>query len=144
MRKIDQNAGRVHLVHRVAAEIGQAAVMAFVAARADQVLRVVGKLHDTHAQILEDAQQGKLVVDPARVLPAEDDAGLALGFGAADVGGAVDLDNQVRVLEKPLLPGGDMGERTARIFPHATGAVGGGEPAFRHVFEDRAAPIGDD
>ena len=54
-----------------AAEIGQATVLRFIAAGADQVLGVVGQLDDADAQLLEQAEIADLVLDAGDILPAE-------------------------------------------------------------------------
>ena len=87
-----------------AAETRQAAVT-FVAAGADQVLRVVAHLHHANAELLEDLDVADLVFERVGILEAEDDAGLALFFGSADVGGGAHRNHQVAVLAHQFLAG---------------------------------------
>ena len=80
--EVAQDAEPVHLGQHVAAEVGEAAVALLVAAGADEVLGVVGELDDAQAELVEEREVVEAVLDAARVLPAEDDAGLALPLGA--------------------------------------------------------------
>ena len=80
---------------------------------------------------------------PLRVLPAEDDAGLALALGARDVVGGVDLGDEVGVVAQPGLPARDVAHGLGEILPHAARAVRGGDAALAHVLEHAAAEIGD-
>ena len=61
--QIAEDADAVHLGDHLVAEIGQAAVAGLVAAGADQVLRVVGHLHDADAELLEQLDVADLVLD---------------------------------------------------------------------------------
>jgi hypothetical protein len=85
MREVDEDPDAVHLGHDLAAEIRQAGVAALVAPCPDHVLRVVGELDDADADLLEELHVAEPVLEGGRVLKAEDDAGLALTLGAADV-----------------------------------------------------------
>ena len=141
--EVAQDAEPVHLGQHVAAEVGEAAVALLVAAGADEVLGVVGELHDAQAQLMEEGEMVEAVLDAARVLPAQDDAGLALPLGALDVVGGVDLGDEVGVVAQPGLPAREVAHGLGEVLPHAAGAVGGGDPAAAHVLEHAAAEIGD-
>ncbi|MNZ89197.1 hypothetical protein D3C78_1081070 [compost metagenome] len=78
------------------------------------------------------------------VLEAEEDAGLALLLGLADVGRGAHRDHQVAVLADQLLAGGDVVDRGLEAFPDRHRAVGRSQAALAHVFEQFAIPLGDD
>lgn len=144
MGEVAEDAEPVHLGDDLAAEIRQTAVFGLVAAGADQVLGVVGHLDDADAEFFEQAEIADLVLDPRNVLPAEDDAGLALFLGLQNVGGGINLLQDVAVFAKPGLPAHHIAHRFGKAFPDAAGAVGGGQAALPHVLEDRTPEIGDD
>ena len=141
--QVAHDADPVHLGDDLAAEAGQAAV-AFVAAGADQVLGVVAHLHDAHAELLEHLDIADLVLEGVGVLEAEEDAGLALLLGLADIGGAAYRDHQVAVVADQLLAGGDVVHRGLETLPYRHRAVGRGQAALAHVLEQFAVPFGDD
>ena len=141
--EVAHDADAVHLGDDLATEAGQAAVT-LVAAGAHQVLGVVAHLHDAHAKLLEDLDVADLVFEGVGVLEAEQDAGLALGLGLADLGGGAHLDHQVAALADQLLARGDVVDRGLEALPYRDGAVGGGQATLAHVFEEFAVPLGDD
>ncbi|MCY1411860.1 hypothetical protein D9M71_272550 [compost metagenome] len=141
--QVAHDADAVHLGDDLATEAGQAAVT-LVAAGAHQVLRVVAHLHDAHAQLLEHLDVADLVFERVGVLEAVEDAGLALLLGLADVSGGAHRDHQIAVLADQLVAGGDVVHRGLEPFPHRHGAVGGGQAALAHVFEEFTVPFGDD
>ena len=53
MTEVNQDPEAVHLIDDLLAEIGKAAIMAFVTPTSDQVLGVVSELHDPHAKLAE-------------------------------------------------------------------------------------------
>ena len=63
--EVAEDAEPVHLGEHLAAEIGKPAVALLVAAGADEVLRVVGQLHDAHAQLVEQREMVEPVLDAA-------------------------------------------------------------------------------
>ena len=133
----------VHLVDDVAPEIAETAVAALPAARPDQVLRVVGQLHDAYAKLAEQGEVGDVVVDGRGVLPAEDDPDPVFLFRLSDVGGAVHLGQDIAMLGQILLPLRDIGHGVVEAFPDRAGTVGGGQPATMHLFEHVARPLRD-
>ena len=143
MREVAHDADAVHLGDDLAAEAGQPAVT-LVAAGAHQVLGVVAHLHNAHAELLEHLDVTDLVLERVGVLEAEEDAGLALRLGGADVSGGAHRHHQVAVLADQLLAGGNIVHRGLETFPHRHGAVGGGQAAFAHILEQFAVPLGDD
>jgi hypothetical protein len=144
VREVAQDAHAIHLGDYLVAEIRKSAVAGLVAAGADEVLRVVGDLHDADAEVLEHLQVAELVLDAGQVLPAERDAGLAFALGARDVGGGVHLGDEIGMLAEPVLPAHHVCHRVAEAFPDRAGAVRPGEPAAAHVLEHLAAEVGDD
>ena len=144
VRQVAHDADPVHLGDRLAAEIGEAAVVRLVASRADQVLRVVGHLHDADAQLLEEPDVAELVLEGGDVLEPQHDGRPSLALGPPDVLGRVSLEQQVVVLVDPRLPPGDIRHRPGKILPDAAGAVGAGQTARPHVLEDATLPVRDD
>ena len=144
MREVAEDADAVHFGDHLVAELGQAAVVLFVATATDEVLGVVGDLHDPHAQVLEHLEEPDLVLDPRQVLPAEDDAGLALLLRAMDVGGCVDLGDQVGMVAEMLLPARNVVHAAAEVLPDRAGAVGRRQAALPHVLEHFTREVGDD
>ncbi|MNZ42486.1 hypothetical protein D3C78_600610 [compost metagenome] len=141
--QVAHDAHAVHLGDDLAAETGQPAIT-LVAACADQVLGVVAHLHDAHAQLLEHIHVGNLVFEGVGVLEAEEDTGLAQFLGLADVGGGTYWHHQVAVVADQLLAGSDVVDGGLEAFPDRHRAVGCGQPAFAHVLEQFAVPLGDD
>ncbi|MNF89333.1 hypothetical protein D3C84_718530 [compost metagenome] len=140
--QVAHHANPVHLGDDFATETRQAAVT-LVATGAHQVLGVVAHLHDTDAQLLEHLDIANLVFKGVGILEAEKDAGLALLLGLADVGGGADRNHQVAVLADQLLARGDVVDGGLKALPHRHGAVGRGQTALAHVFEQFTVPLGD-
>ncbi|MNF56576.1 hypothetical protein D3C84_380670 [compost metagenome] len=143
MGEVAHDADAVHLGDDLAAEAGKPAI-ALVAAGAHQVLGVVAHLHDAHAELLEHLDVADLVLERVGVLEAEEDAGLAQLLGLADVGGGAHRDHQVAVIADQLVAGGDVVHRRLEAFPDRHRAVGRGQAALAHVFEEFTVPLGND
>jgi hypothetical protein len=142
VRQVDHDADAVHFRDHFAAEVGQAAV-ALVAAGADQVLRVVAKLHDAHAHVGERLDVADVVLERMRVLEAEDDAGLAFLLRAEDVVGGAHQRQQLAVVADLLLHHADVVDGLGEVLPHRYRAVRGGDAAAAHVFEHRLLELRD-
>jgi hypothetical protein len=136
VRQIDHDANAVHFADYFAAETGQAAV-AFIAARADQVLRVVAKLHDAHAHIGEGFDIAQVVLERMGVLEAENHAGAVFLLGPQDVVGGAHERQQLAVLADLLLHQRDVVDGLGKALPDRHRAVRGGNTTLLHVFEHR-------
>ena len=143
VRQVAHDAHAVHFSDHFAAETREPAI-AFIAAGAHQVLRVVAHLHHAHAELFEDLDVAQLVFKRMGILEAENDPGFAQGLGAADVGRGFDRDHQVAVFANKGLAGDNVIDRSLKALPHRHRAVGGREPAFAHVFKQLAVPFGND
>src|SRR3954447_18414932 len=144
MRQVAKNSKPIHLSDYVMAEVGETSILGLVAASSDYVLCVVGDLDNPDAEFLEELEIADLVLNSGDVLPAENDPRLVLGVGLLDVGGGIDLRDQIGMLAEPGFPAHDVAHGFGKTFPHATGAVRRSEPSPAHVFEDRSTEIGDD
>ncbi|MCY1453038.1 hypothetical protein D9M71_700050 [compost metagenome] len=78
------------------------------------------------------------------ILETEEDAGLAQLLGLADVGGGAHRHYQIGVLANQFLAGGNVVDRGLEAFPDRHCAVGRGQAALAHVFEQLAVPFGND
>ncbi|MNI09719.1 hypothetical protein D3C73_628040 [compost metagenome] len=141
MGQVAHHANAVHLGDDFATEARQAAIT-LVATGAHQVLGVVAHLHDTDAELLEHLDIADLVFKGVGILEAEEDAGLALLLGLADVGGGTHRHHQVAVLADQLLARGNVVDGSLKALPHRHGAVGCGQTALAHVFEQFTVPLG--
>ena len=72
MGKVNDDAVAVHLGYHIRSEVGESAVVGLVATAADQVLSVVGELHNPDAELGEDCYKLDVVFEGRRVLKAED------------------------------------------------------------------------
>ena len=142
--EVHQHPDPVHLVDDVAAEVGEPAVARLPAPAPDEVLGVVGELHDPHPEGREDLHEVGPILEGGGVLPPEDDPDPPLALGPLDVVRVLHLGEEVAVLPEPALPLRDVLHRSPEAFPHRAGAVDGGEPAPVHGLEDIAAPAADD
>ncbi|ABA53161.1 hypothetical protein BURPS1710b_A2107 [Burkholderia pseudomallei 1710b] len=137
VRQVDHDPDAVHLGDHLAAEIRQPAV-ALVAAGADEVLRVVAKLHDAHAHVGERLDIAQVVLERVRVLEAEDHARAAFPLRAEDVVRRAHERQQFAVLANLLFHQRDVVDRLSEVLPHGHRAVRGRHAALLHVFEHRA------
>ena len=103
MRDVDQHADLVHRLDDLLAEIADAAVDAVGAARADQVLAVVGQLRAALAELVELLDVTGLA-EMLGILHAHDDGDLALLLRAVEVRGRADEREHVRVAAGVTLP----------------------------------------
>ena len=136
---------RFHLVDDVPSEVREPAVARLPAPGPDEVLGVVGELHDPHPEGREDLHEvrpGSSIAEVfchPRMIPTRPSR-LARSMSSA----VVHLGDEVVVLPEPALPLGDVLHRPPEAFPHRAGAVHGGEPAPVHRLEHGAAPAADD
>ncbi|MDR9065907.1 hypothetical protein FEP47_05178 [Burkholderia multivorans] len=136
VRQVDHDPDAVHLGDHFAAEVRQPAVT-LVAARADEVLRVVAKLDDAHAHVGEGLDVADVVLERMRVLEAEDDPRLAFLLRAEDVVGRAHQRQQLAVVADLLLHHADVVDGLREVFPHRHRAVRGCDAALAHVLEHR-------
>src|SRR5262245_9851231 len=115
--------------------------MRFVTARADQILCVIGNLNDPDPKLPEQSDVPDLVLKSRDILKTKQDPRLAFVLGAADIGGRVDLKDEIVILSEKLFPVGDVVHRALKVFPYGTRTVRGGHSATAHLEENAAIPL---
>ena len=141
VRHVDRKADPVHLVHRLATHAGQARILALIAAGREQRLIVVGELHESQAQRVENLGEPDVILDAGRVLSPEKDCSPPLACGAVHVGAGTSLEDQFgKSLEVPI-PACDIGRGLAEALMIADGRMNGGDAPLAHVAEDRFRPV---
>jgi hypothetical protein len=140
VRQIDHDADAVHLLNDFTA-IARETAVAFVAAGADEVLRVVAKLDHVYAEVLESLDIAQVVLERMGVLEAENDAGPVFFLRAEDVVRGTHKRQDLAVFTDLLLHLGDVVDGLLEAFPHRHRAVDRGDAALAHVFEDRTLEL---
>jgi len=144
MAEIAQNTDTVRLGDDFVPKAAQPGVAPLIAAGAREVLGIVGDLHDTDAEFLEEFDVAELILKRRGVLEPEDDPGLTCRFGPANIRRIADRSDQVGIVGEPALPLRDIAHRVDKPLPDRAGAVRSGHAALAHVGKDGAAPFRDD
>ena len=90
MGKIDSNADLVHYFHGITAKQREARLFGLEATVAKRVPKIIRELHDPKPEPAKEIQAIELVGDRPDVLHAHNDADLALGLGALEIGRGLD------------------------------------------------------
>ena len=147
VRDVHDYAQAVHLLHDLAAEIGQAVVLGFVGgAVSPVVVDGVRQGHVAHAEFGVGAQDTQVVLDGMAAFEAHQQRDLSFAVGAADVAGGAGQQQVVGVALHLLIDGGDELQGAldgaiffvlARVYPD--GKEGCVQPAFPHAGEVNVA-----
>lgn len=122
MTQIHQDADPIHLADDVLPVVAEAAV-AFVATGAYEILRVIGQLHDTNAERLENLDVAEVLAKCRRILETENDAGFIVALCAlyiVEATSALDFESEAIIQQnmRYICKG-----RTVFIIAHRLSAV---------------------
>ena len=116
MAHIHNQPDTVHLCNHFAAHAGDTAICAFITARGQKRLIIIGQLHKARTKTMPDFHQADIIFNRRRVLKAKQNGGTPVFFGLPDIGGGESLTNPVRIGFKPAIPLFQIQNRFTKIF----------------------------
>lgn len=97
MRQVDHDPVRVETFHDLVTQRCESAVLRRHRAVAELICRVIGELDHPDAQVGEHVDARRVVTHHGRVLETIDDADLMFRARPQDIGGAINLEQMLRV-----------------------------------------------
>ena len=142
MAHVHDQADPVHLLDHLLAHAGQPHVLSLVTTGRQQRLVVIGELHETGAERVQDLDQPDVVLYRRGVLKAKEHRG-APGFaGLVDVAGPLPLHDQIRVLLEPAVPLFEVQNRLAEGLVIGNGDMDRVHVALAQLAKDFFRPVG--
>ena len=137
MRHVDDHAEAVHLGDDLASHPGDSIVLAFIAARGQQTLVVVGELHKANAKRMADFHQADIVLDRRAILQAEIHSDAAFRLRPPDIRAGPAMKHQVTICREQLVPADDVDDGLLEILVIGDRHVDGIDTACFQVAKDR-------
>jgi len=124
---VDDDPQLIHSRDGRAAELGQPAVGTLQATVTEPVARVVGRLHDAHAECVIGVQQVDVCLDRITTLEMQDDGDLSAGGRGVDVADGPRDQERQRSLALHRQPVRKHAERVPRVLDRRDGREHGGD-----------------
>jgi hypothetical protein len=138
---VDHQADTIHFCDDFAPHTRDARVLGLVTAGGEQRLVVVGQLHETRAQRMQNFDQPDIVLDRRRILEAIEDRGAVGVARETHVVTGKTLEYKVREPLEAAVPLLHVGHGFAEIFMIGDGHVHRVDAAGTHLLKDFLRPV---
>ena len=141
MTHVHNHPHTIHLADHLLPHAGDSGILIFITSGRQQALVVVGKLHETDSETVENFHQSDVILDGRTVLAAENDGGPVLACCSLNLLGTSRGSNEIRKLFESPVPRDDVFNRFPKIFMIGDGHMHGGDSALTKLIEDLLRPI---
>ena len=141
MAHINHETKPVHFPDDLPAHACDTGVVFLVTAGRQQALVVVGKLHETGAELITDFHQVDVILDGGGVLESKEDSGTLTLAGRINVFGVIARHDEFRVAGEMVIPLPEVGNDFPEIFMIGDRNVHGRQTGVVHLAENFFRPV---